>query len=335
MKVDRLLRNAASMIPRIVASAGRNPENLSPSDVEKISIQAIDEAIPSIAPGAKAELIGGQKFPDITITLGDEIKGVEIKSTRGASNPWLVTGGSIREGNRIEGVEEVWVMFTRLAGVVEARARPYSDAVCDLAVTHSPRYILSMETPSDQSLFARLGVKYEQVRTSDSPFDFFRGYLAEKARESGGHPWWSESDPDEVSPPLIRFWEDIDKDERHGLLIDGWIRFSTDFLFRAGREKYKAFAIHLVRRHGIICSSLRDLFTAGGQAVVFEEFGRTPKIIKKFHDALPDIKARMASGPDVGAAAWPAWREGILQAASCHRGGVHAPLFGRIFREYP
>jgi hypothetical protein len=335
MNLRKVLDKSALIVPQKIAESGEKPESLSPVQIEKISLSAIRIAINSVLPDAEANHIGGQKFPDITVTLDGETDGVEVKSTRTMANPWTVPGGSIMEGNRVDGVNDVWLLFTKLAERVETRARPYSDAVCDLAVTHSPRYILSMESKRENSLFAKLGITYDSVRASEHPFDFFRDYLEQKARETGGTPWWFEREPEAVAPPFIRFWEDLDEEEKSGILAEGWALFAKDLLFGSTRDKYKTFALHLVRKYAIISTSLRDKFTAGGQEVVIEEFGKSPRVFLSFANMLPKIRNLVLTGVGEDSRSWELWKAKILNSAKAKANGeLQFHLLIAIFREY-
>lgn len=331
MILGKVLEKSALIVPQKIAESGEKPESLSSWEIEKVSLIAIRMAIKSVLPDAEAHHIGGQKFPDITVTLDGQTDGVEIKSTRTASNPWTVPGGSIREGNRVDGVNGVWLLFTKLAERVETRWRPYADAVCDLAVTHSPRYILSMESEKEKSLFARLGISYEMVSESEHPFEFFRDYLEQRARETGGTPWWSEKEHEAVTPPFIRFWEDIDEEEKSSILVEGWALFARDLLFGSTRDKYKAFALHLVRKYAIISTSLRDKFTAGGQEVVVEGFGKSPRVFLSFANLLPKICELIQTGGVEDSGSWKRWKGKILESA---KENGKLKLVAAIFREY-
>lgn len=331
VNLGNLLEKTALIVPRKIAEAGGEPGSFSSEEIEKVSLEAIRLAIGSLMPDAEARHVGGQKFPDITVTFGGETAGVEIKSTRTLADPWTVPGGSIMEGNRVDGVNDVWLLFTKLAGGVETRARPYADAVSDLAVTHSPRYILSMESGKEESLFARLGVSYDTVRESARPFEFFRDYMGRKARESGGTPWWSERETESVSPPFIRFWEEIGDGEKSALLAEGWALFASDLLFGQARDKYKGFALHLVRRHAIISTSLRDNFTAGGKRTVIAEFGESPRVFLGFANRLCEIRAFVEAAAGDDSRAWDEWKAGLLEAAGP---SGDAGLLSEIFRRY-
>lgn len=342
MNLGKVLEKTSIIVPQKIAESGEKPESLSPGQIEKVSLAAIRMAIGSIMPEAEAKHIGGQKFPDITVTLEGETDGVEIKSTRTVTNPWTVPGGSIREGNRVDGVNDVWLLFTKLADRVETRARPYADAVCDLAVTHSPRYILSMESESNKNLFARLGITYEQVRKSEQPFDFFREYLEQKASETGGKPWWFEKEPEGVVPPFIRFWEEIGKKtrrdgkgndankEKTDILAEAFALFAKD-LFSSEKDKYKAIALHLLRKYSIISTCLRDKFTSGGQKVVVQEYGKSPRIFFEFAKLLPKIRNLVQTRAVEGLKSWEKWKEEILDSAEA---SGNKQLLTAIFRDY-
>ena len=82
-----------------------------------------------------------QHFPDIL--LGDNF-GVEVKSTKERS--WTSTGSSIVESLREEQVKRIYLMFGRLSAPdIDFRCKPYEDCLYDIAVTHSPRYLINMD----------------------------------------------------------------------------------------------------------------------------------------------------------------------------------------------
>jgi hypothetical protein len=321
MDLRELMSRTCGLLPIKIGMVSAAPERLAPGEVEKASLAAIESVLPSTNPGASAKLVGGLKFPDITVTLGDETGGVEVKSTRNPNDPWRVPGGSIMEGNRVDGVGEVWVLFTKLAGNIETRAKPYAETIEDISVTHSPRYLLNMELDGGRGgLFDRLRVSYEDVRNAPEPFRIFRNYLEDKAARSGGRPWWSPDEADHGSPALIRFWEDLDPAEKRRLTAEGLALFGCKLLFGSGAEKYKDFAVHLLRGHSILCCSLRDLFSAGGKKELWpgSGHGRTPAVFARFRDLLPDVRAHLKKRAGHGGASWGDWREKIRAEAASH-----------------
>ncbi|MFC1693851.1 hypothetical protein ACFL1R_10130 [Candidatus Latescibacterota bacterium] len=84
-------------------------------------------------------LISGHKFPDIVIR---EYYGVEVKTSK--QNYWKSTGNSILESTRIDNVERIYIFFAKLTDPLEFKYRLYQDCLYDVAVTHSPRYLIVM-----------------------------------------------------------------------------------------------------------------------------------------------------------------------------------------------
>lgn len=97
------------------------------------------------------QLISGQRFPDI---IAAKHFGVEVKSTK--ENKWVSIGSSIVESTRIEDVNHIYMLFGKLGGhPVEFKCKPYQNCLYDIAVTHSPRYLIDMETPQERTIFSK------------------------------------------------------------------------------------------------------------------------------------------------------------------------------------
>lgn len=111
-------------------------------ELEDVALNALRE-VSSSTPFRKEEinLISGAKFPDI---VAEHYYGVEVKSTK--ENSWKSTGSSIVESTRIEDVESIYMLFGKLGGeYAEFLCKPYQDCLSNIAVTHSPRYLIDME----------------------------------------------------------------------------------------------------------------------------------------------------------------------------------------------
>ena len=105
--------------------------------VEKIKMACSDSPFDA----NEVVLVSGQRFPDI---VANKYYGVEVKSTK--ENRWTSTGSSIVETTRIENVGDIFMLFGKLGGdVPQFKCRPYQDVLYDIAVTHSPRYLITME----------------------------------------------------------------------------------------------------------------------------------------------------------------------------------------------
>jgi hypothetical protein len=110
------------------------------------------------------ELISGHRFPDI---IANKYFGVEIKTTK--QNHWTTTGNSILEGTRVEGIERIYMLFGKLFSPVEFKYRAYEECLSDVVVTHSPRYLINMDLEIGQTIFDKINIPYDRLRSSTNP----------------------------------------------------------------------------------------------------------------------------------------------------------------------
>lgn len=122
--------------------------------VEKIKLACADSPFDA----SEVELISGQRFPDI---VAEKYYGIEVKSTK--EDHWTSTGSSILETTRIENVDDIYMLFGKLGGnIPQFKCRPYQDVLYDIAVTHSPRYLINMEISTKDSILK----KWEYLMTN-------------------------------------------------------------------------------------------------------------------------------------------------------------------------
>lgn len=204
-------------------------------------------------------VISGQKFPDIVV-CGHY--GIEVKSTQ--SDKWELIGGSVAEGTRVEGVAHIYVLFGKLSKPAAFKTRRYEDCLADIAVTHSPRYKINMELEEGKTIFDKMGVPYEELRHLEHPLKPVVKYF-KTTLKPGETLWWvNETEPDEnAAPAKIRMWNTLPSDERHHLISEGLALFPE--LFGKRTDKYQRFTLWLAANHGVVSSSMRDSFSAGGQ----------------------------------------------------------------------
>ncbi len=232
------------------------------------------------------EMIGGQKFPDI---VAAKFYGVEVKSTK--DDKWTMIGGSVAEGTRVESVEHIFILFGKLHKPVEFRTRRYEECLCDIAVTHSPRYKIDMELKKGDTIFDKMGIAYGEMRKLNNPIDpvvrYFRSTL-----KPGESLWWvnGEDATDGETPAKIRMWNTLSKWEREELIAQGFALFPE--LFSKSPNKYERFTLWLVANHGVVSSSMRDPFSAGGK-IDFEVNGRKYEHMPKKYGQLAANKDRV------------------------------------------
>lgn len=206
------------------------------------------------------EIISGQRFPDI---VAAKYYGIEVKSTK--EDKWTLIGGSVAEGTRVENVEHIFFLFGKLHKPVEFRTRRYEECLCDIAVTHSPRYKIDMNLPEGETIFDKIGISYDDMRKLPNPIrpvvDYFRSTL-----KPGESLWWVNVEEDKEEPsvsPKIRLWKTLSSEEKDDLIAQGFALFPE--LFSTKLNKYERFTLWLVANHGIVSTSMRDSFSAGGK----------------------------------------------------------------------
>lgn len=244
----------------------------------------VKSALDIVAKGTKfedtIEIISGQRFPDI---VAAKFYGIEVKSTK--DDKWTMIGGSVAEGTRVEDVEHIFILFGKLHKPVEFRTRRYEDCLSDIAVTHSPRYKIDMELQKGETIFDKMGITYDEMRKLKNPIEpvvrYFRSTL-----EPGESLWWinGEDATSGAAPVKIRMWKTLSKEEREDLIAKGFALFPE--LFGKNPNKYERFTLWLVANHGVVSSSMRDPFSAGGQVDIKVNGNMYKKLPQKYHQLV-------------------------------------------------
>ena len=192
--------------------------------------------------------------------------GIEVKTSR-AQN-WKTLGGSIMESTRIEDVDRINVLFAKLKPF-EVRTMKFEDCVSGVSVTHSPRYLIDFNIDPSDSIFNQIGIPYDVVRVQEKPFNCFRDYFREKARQSNTDLWYLADDTggEEVEdfPSLdIKFFSDLHPEEKRRLIARAFLLFPEVL---AKTANYKKISLWLLKM-GILNNSLRDMFSANSNVDV-------------------------------------------------------------------
>lgn len=238
------------------------------------------------------QLVSGQRFPDI---VAGKHFGVEVKSTK--ENKWTSTGSSIVESTRVDDVDYIYMLFGKLGGnPAEFMCKPYQDCLYDIAVTHSPRYLIDMNIPREETIFSKMGVNYDGFRLSEDPIGTVRSYYAKKIKEKKqkAMPWWMGKDT--VAPPTLRIWscEDMTIEEKNRYKAEMLILFPEEIC----NSNYDNATLWLCVRHSLINTHFRDLYTAGGQKEI--NGVKCPAIISRIIQLAPLVKEALRD-PDF----WP------------------------------
>ena len=237
---------------------------------EKASVQAIGTVQKQnkgeIFANWPVELIGGNKFPDIVLDLQKNKKfGVEVKTTKG--NTWKTLGGSIMESTRIQDVERINILFAKMTPL-EIKHKNFEDCISDVAVTHSPRYLIDFEVSPQETIFKKINASYAEVWQSKQPFDFFRKYFLEKAKREKNGVWWigneDKRDLSELPGVQIQFFSELTASKKIHLITRAMLLYPQIFTNQAD---YREVAIWFFNM-GIMNSSLRDTFSAGSKVKI-------------------------------------------------------------------
>ena len=228
----------------------------------KLLEQDVFDAINECAKGTEfqgtIQLVSGMSFPDI---VANNYFGVEVKSTE--KDHWTSIGSSILESTRSHAVKKIYLTFGKLGKPVQFISRPYEECLSGIAVTHYPRYQIDMKLHAGETIFDKIGVSYEELRSMDNPVAPVSKYYKSKLK-SGESLWWANDDAESAAPPTVRLWKSLSPKVKNQYKIQGYILFPEIFS-KSNNTKYNRFALWLATQKGIINTNIRDEFSAGGQ----------------------------------------------------------------------
>ncbi|MEZ4631105.1 MAG: hypothetical protein R2880_10420 [Deinococcales bacterium] len=179
----------------------------------------------------------------------------------------------------------IYLFFAKFQPKLSCRYRLYQECLYDIAVTHSPRYLIDMELAKGRSIFDKIGLTYDVLRASENPIKPFINYYRSIAKR-GEEPWWMEGvEPSKVT---VSLWSHLSLKEQRELRCQAMARFPE--IFGRSSQKYQRLATWLVARHGIVDASLRDRFSAGGQVNISLKGKLYQKIPKIFEYLFKDYE---------------------------------------------
>lgn len=275
-------------------------KGMSPSKLEVESCQMIKMACDDTPFNPdNVILVSGHAFPDI---IAEKYYGVEVKCTK--ADHWKSTGSSIVESTRNELVENIYMLFGKLGSKPpEFKCRPYGDVLYDIAVTHSPRYLIDMELQNGKTIFDKMNTTYDEFRSNEDNIAMVREYYKQKAKKERRQemPWWITSD--NAEEPIgfnLRLWKTIDVNERRLLTAYSLILFPEIWLAGANpKTKYNQTSLWLCSYRQVIHPNVRDIFSAGGKIISVNgnplaEKDRKPHVIKTLVDHFDLIKSLLS-----------------------------------------
>lgn len=263
-----------------------NPHALSGAEFELITYEnAVLNARETPFEG-KLVHTADREFPDI-VAAG--LFGVEVKATK--KDDWTSIGNSVLESSRIDTVEKIYMFFGKLGGTPDIKYRNYEDCLRGISVTHYPRYQIDMLMSEENSIFTKMGVDYETIRSSSNPVTAIRAYYKSQMKE-GDALWWIGDDVEDMPSlsPIIKNFSSLDRDTRDEIKADMFAYFPE--LLSDSTKKYERIPAYLASQHGVVTANLRDNFTAGGQVEVTHEGDsfRVPQVVGELLRLAPRVR---------------------------------------------
>lgn len=217
------------------------------------------------------ERTGKHSFPDIRIGRF----GIEAKFTVGDS--WVTTGNSITESTKKDDFDLIYIFFCKQGkkNKSDILFKPYEECLSDIVVTHSPRYKINMELPSNETIFKKMDIDYVSF-CKGNPIEKAKDYFKKNIKK-GEQFWWIDTGV----TPIIRIFSDLDKSSQESFKIEALILFPE--IFSRSPRKYDGPTLRLFQEYQARCSSFRDLFTAGGQVTIKISSSKSVKVPKIFH----------------------------------------------------
>ena len=247
----------------------------SPTEFEMDVRDAMCEASKGTPFEGTLRLVSGHSFPDIVI---NDFYGVEVKTAR---TNWKSTGNSVLESTRVDKIERIYLLFCRQSKPAAFKFRKYEECLYEVAVTHSPRYLIDMDLAVGKNIFDKMKVSYATLRTLDKPIKPFVDYYRLKAKP-GEEPWWMEgADTEEaIVKPTVSLWNSLSSKEQVELRNQAMALFPE--VFGKSTTKYRNLALWLATRKGVINAALRDPFSAGGRKTIVVNGKRYTNVPKVF-----------------------------------------------------
>ncbi len=286
VEFEQLLNDAHTFITE---EANVNPDYFNKRTATEFE-QDIFNILCKVAKGTDFEttlqLISGRKFPDIVIK---RFYGVEVKTTK--QNHWKSLGNSILESTRIDNVELIYLFFAQLTTPAKFKYRLYQECLYEIAVTHSPRYLIDMELEMGRTIFDKMDVSYDELRSRDNPIKSIVSYYRSIAKR-GEEPWWMGGDEitEVLIKPTVSLWSNLSQSSKDTLKNEAMARFPE--IFSKSSTKYQQLASWLAAKHGVVDSSLRDRFSAGGKVdlvVDGQMYHKLPRIFAHLQNKTPEI----------------------------------------------
>lgn len=243
---EELLRNTTSYLEADARTRPHHYLSMDPQGLEDDAYRALVHQSRGTVFENTIELCSGHRFPDI---VAARYWGVEVKSTK--RNRWTSTGNSVLETTRVGDVSHIYLLFGKLHEPIGFRYRSYEQCLYAIAVTHSPRYLVDMDTPAGHSIFERMDMSYDDIRHLEKPIQAIIRYYRQKLGPDEDL-WWLDSGEEDtqIHSIAVQPWSHLDAPARHHLQNLAMALFPE--IFGGGNRKYAKLAAWLAGSHGVV-----------------------------------------------------------------------------------
>ncbi|MDR2301323.1 MAG: hypothetical protein LBF38_04705 [Deltaproteobacteria bacterium] len=138
-----------------------------------------------------------------------------------------------------------------------------------------------------ETIFSKMDITYNEFRKKEYPIELIKDYY-KKHILPNEYIWWLEQD--KTSPLKIKFLNSIHPPEKLAYILQGLVAFPE--MLGNSSSKYQNFIVYLLQEHSIICSNIRDMFSAGGNFTYSNNdiiLHKVPKIYKLIVDNKNDF----------------------------------------------
>lgn len=225
-------------------------------ELEKIAARAIADVI---SVNGTVDLIGGSHFPDIRFEYQNKLYGIEVKRILNSKSEKTLGNSVNNESSNDIPAERTFALLFKALGdgnyIVEIK--PYYNCITGIVVSHYPRFSLSFNNDGNNSFEENIGCSVKDFRKN--PIKRTIKYF-----EDQKIPIWGVS-PEEkkIFEKSIKFYRSLDRDIKNELNASMLLKFP--YLFTSKKSNNYDDAIKWLVSNGIVHTSLRDNFSAGGK----------------------------------------------------------------------
>ena len=176
--------------------------------------------------------------------------------------------------------------FGKLGGdPIQFLSKPYEKCLSGIAVTHMPRYLIDMRLNDGETIFDKIGIEYDDLRTMDNPIAPVSRYYRSQLK-AGESLWWAGENADETVPATMRLWRTLSVEQKRKCIAYGCANFPE--IFKSNYDRYSLW----LASQGIVNNNVRDGFSAGGQEEMKTSAGvivKMPAIYRRVKENFNDI----------------------------------------------